>query len=116
MHERAGQKWLASAGGKRKMRIMKSLDEQFPVDHDEGATELLNDEPTKDKIARHGPTSRAFAAVICGVAAGMLIPGALASGCLFYFPEERNSGTPWLFLWGEHWAIRVLASWASAIA
>jgi hypothetical protein len=45
----------------------------------------------------------------------MLIPGALANGCLFYFPEERHAGAAWLFLWGEHWAIRVLASWISAI-
>ena len=44
----------------------------------------------------------------------MLIPGALANGCSFYFPEERQSGNTWLFLWREHWAIRVLASWASA--
>ncbi len=82
---------------------------------DENATEFLFDQPTTTVVAKHGPTARAFAAVICGVLAGMLIPGALANGCLFYFPEERHSGAPWLFFWGEHWAIRVLASWASAI-
>src|SRR5260221_11671004 len=81
-----------------------------------GAAELLDDQPTTAGVAKHGRTSRAFAAVICGVLAGMLIPGALANGCLLYFPDETHSGTIWLFLWGEHWAIRVLASWASAIS
>jgi len=32
----------------------------------------------------------------------MLIPGALANGCLFYFPDERHAGTPWLFLPALH--------------
>lgn len=64
--------------------------------------------------AKHGATARAFAGVICGIIAGALIPSALASGCLSYFPEERQRAAGWIFLWGEHWAIRVVASWASA--
>jgi hypothetical protein len=63
----------------------------------ENATELLFDQPTTTIVANHGPTSRAFAAVICGVLAGMLIPSALANGCSFYFPEEKYVGTPWVF-------------------
>jgi hypothetical protein len=94
---------------------MNPSDEQFPLDREEGSIELLSDKSTTTDGAKHGLTSRAFATIICGVVAGMLIPGALANGCLFYFPEGRHSGTSWLFLWGEHWAIRVLASWASAV-
>jgi hypothetical protein len=94
---------------------MQLSEEQFPVDRDEGRVELHNDQPTTVDVTKHGPVSRAFAAVICGVVAGMLISGALANGCMVYFSEERYSGAAWLFLWGEHWAIRVLASWASAI-
>lgn len=94
---------------------MNPSEEQLPAERGENASELLFDEPTTTVVAKHGYTSRAFAAVICGVLAGMLIPGALASGCLFYFPDERHSSASWLFLWGEHWAIRVAASWASAI-
>ncbi len=93
---------------------MNHSEDQFPLDRDENAAELLFDETTTTVVAKHGPTSRAFAAVICGVLGGMLIPSALANGCLFYFPDERHSGTPWLFRWGEHWALRVFASWASA--
>ena len=95
---------------------MNSSEEQFPADRDESAAELPFDEPKTTVLAKHrGPISRAFGAVICGGGAGILISGALANGCLFYFPEERQAGTAWLFLWGEHWAIRVLASWISAI-
>src|SRR6266704_1339635 len=52
---------------------------------------MHNDQPTTAEVAKHGSISRAFAGVICGVVAGMLIPGALANGCLFYFPEERHA-------------------------
>src|SRR6266496_2936994 len=76
---------------------------------------MHDDQPGTAEVAKHGSISRAFAGVICGVVAGMLIPGALASGCLFYFPEEKHADATWLFLWGEHWAIRVFASWVSAI-
>jgi len=93
---------------------MNPSEEQLPVEHDENATELLFEEPTTTIVAKHGSTSRAFAGVICGIIAGVLIPGALANGCRFYFPEEMQAGTAWTFLWGEHWAIRVVASWASA--
>src|SRR5689334_21845455 len=64
---------------------------------------------------KHGPISRAFAGIICGIIAGALIPSALASGCLFYFPDERQTASGWIFLWGEHWAIRAAASWLSAV-
>jgi len=70
--------------------------------------------PCNEYSAKHGATSRVFAAVICGIIAGALIPSALASGCLFYFPDERQRAAAWIFLWGEHWAIRVVASCASA--
>ena len=98
----------------RKSPRMNPVENQFPANPDEGVTELHGDQPTPVD-AKHGRISRAVAAVICGVVAGVLIPGGLANGCLFYFPEERNAGTAWRFLWGEHWAIRVLASWVSAI-
>lgn len=81
---------------------------------DATATKLLVDETTTTLVAKHRSASRAFAAVICGIIAGALIPSALASGCLFYFPDERQKAVGWIFLWGEHWAIRVAASWASA--
>src|SRR4029453_9115760 len=68
-----------------------------------------------DYRAKHGATARTFAGVICGMIAGALIPSALASGCLFYFPDDKQKAVAWIFLWGEPWAIRVVASWASAV-
>jgi hypothetical protein len=94
--------------------LMNPLEQDLPLEFDEARAELSGDEPAAAVVPRHGPGSRAVAAVVCGILAGMLISGALANGCSFYFPEERHAGTTWLFLWGEHWAIRVLASWASA--
>lgn len=94
---------------------MDPSEEQSPAKGDENAPLFSSEQPTRKAVAKHGSTSRAFAAVICGIIAGILIPSALANGCLFYFPEERHAGATWSFLWGEHWAIRVLASWSSAI-
>lgn len=94
---------------------MNQSEELFPLERDESNNVLLRAQPATTHVAKHGSTSRAFAAILCGVIAGLLIPGALANGCLSYFPEERRSGASWIFLWGEHWAIRVFASWASAV-
>src|SRR5882762_9868789 len=63
---------------------------------------------------RYSPILRGFGAVVCGIIAGALIPGALQVGCSWHFPDERYSGTWGLFLWGEHWALRAVASWAAA--
>ena len=103
----SGDKWLASVGERRKIGDNEPVGKAIPHGRDEDGTELPDDQPATSDLAKYGPFSRAFAAVICGVVAGMLIPGALANGCLFFFPEERLSGTPWLFLWGEHWAIMI---------
>ena len=95
---------------------MNPLEQELPLDleRNKAGAELCGDESAVGVAPRHGPVSRAVAAVVCGIVVGMLVSGALANGCSFYFPEERRAGTTWLFLWGEHWAIRVLASWASA--
>lgn len=107
-------KRLLRACRSRKIKPMGPLEQELPLEGSQTRPEPGNDESSDSAVPRHGPVSRAAAAVICGIVAGMFIPGAFANGCLFYFPEERQSGNVWLFLWGEHWAIRVLASWASA--
>ena len=93
---------------------MSPLEQKLPLGSGEAEPQFSDGQSAASVAARHGPASRAVAAVVCGVVAGILTPGALANGCSFYFPEERHSGSVWLFLWGEHWAIRVVASWASA--
>jgi hypothetical protein len=83
-----------------------------------GGSEATPESPgfqsTAAGVVRHRPALRAFGAVVCGIIAGALIPSALAGGCSFFFPAERTEGDTWLFFWGEHWAMRVLASWASS--
>jgi len=62
---------------------------------------------------RYGPLLRGLGAVICGVIAGHLIPNSLQVGLLYGFPSERDSETWSMLLWGEHWALRVIGSWAA---
>lgn len=64
---------------------------------------------------RHGMVARGISAVLCGILAGILIPNAMEVGFLYNFPQEKEQEMWGLFLWGEHWALRVTTGWASAI-
>lgn len=64
---------------------------------------------------RYGFLPRGLGALVCGVLAGVLIPGALQVGFSYAFPDERGLEAWTLLLWGEHWALRVIGSWAGTL-
>src|SRR3989442_4474991 len=64
---------------------------------------------------RYGLLTRGLGAVICGVVAGALIPGALQVGLSYAFPDEAGVSGWGILFWGEHWALRVVGSWAATI-
>ncbi len=64
---------------------------------------------------------RKIFALFCGVIAGMLLSMAIDSGLQYRFPDEFKNKEWGVFIWGEHWFLRVVASvisaaWAGFIA
>src|SRR3989344_2260415 len=64
---------------------------------------------------RYGLIARGTGAVIFGIIVGALLPAAFHVGISYHFPDEREAQTWGLLLWGEHWAIRVVVSWAGTV-
>jgi hypothetical protein len=66
-------------------------------------------------VPRHKVVWRTAGSVVLGVIVGLFLSAALQVGLLFHFPEDRVS-SPWgVFFWGQHWALRVAASWTATI-
>jgi len=75
----------------------------------------LSEEVLQDRV-RHGLIARGIGAVILGIIVGTLLPAAFQVGISYHFPDEKEAQTWGFILWGEHWAIRVVVSWAGIVA
>ena len=64
---------------------------------------------------RYGLVTRGIGAITFGIIVGSLLPSAFQVGISYHFPDEKDAQTWGLLLWGEHWAIRVVASWAGTV-
>lgn len=65
---------------------------------------------------RYGLAARGSGAVTIGIIVGALLPVAFQIGISFHYPDEKQENTWGFFLWGEHWAIRVVLSWIGTVA
>lgn len=59
--------------------------------------------------AKHGAVARSVGAVLTGVVAGPFLVNAIGAGAGLLF-REKGWGVA---AWGEHWAVRVVASWVA---
>jgi hypothetical protein len=60
--------------------------------------------------ALHSPIARGLAGVACGFVAGLLITNSFWYGLSSIFTDDPTSNSWGLLMWGEHWAIRTVAS------
>lgn len=93
---------LASDGGDRTRT-------EFGIEPDRGM--IATAAPAR--TSRYEGWLRAFGAVLSGFLAGMMIPQSLQTGVQLWFPDEIATWN--VFFWGEHWIVRIIASWAAAI-
>ncbi len=81
--------------------------------------QLAEPEEELDVAARggdpHGTVMRGVAAVCAGIVAGALLPSSLEDGFSHGFPGEREQAIWTTFFWGEHWALRAVASWLATL-
>jgi hypothetical protein len=64
---------------------------------------------------RHDNLLRRIGGAIFGTFIGALLSTAFSTGLFYHFASEPNVQRWGLFLWGEHWAVRVVASLAATL-
>jgi hypothetical protein len=67
------------------------------------------------RVSGHSQIARSLAGVFCGILSGLLITNSFAYGVSTIFGED-SAGAGWgLIQWGQHWAVRTVASLAATV-